>query len=226
MTTKDLRTSNTYYIVSAGPGAPAFADWPVTGAVAASGAAPIYFQPVLGNLVDGGVGTHTNPCLATAIEALEYIGAAAGFVDGQVIHLSLGTGYPPNTLRDGAANRFHIIDWVQYIIGESLDDAALQQSLLTRSLYGTRTDFRRYNPLLTRESVRDALGVPSDKLDPSRLTLDSIDPAAIDLMEAIGRAYAQGIDWRIGDVMPWDTRGGHPQPNILPVNWAGSPLDR
>jgi patatin-like phospholipase/acyl hydrolase len=76
MTTRDVRTANTYFIVSKGRGAGKFADWPVIGAVAASGDAPIFFPPVLRNLVDGGVGVNGNPCLAATIEALEYIGAA------------------------------------------------------------------------------------------------------------------------------------------------------
>jgi predicted acylesterase/phospholipase RssA len=226
MTTKDLRTSNTYFIVSAGPGASMFADWPVTGAVAASGAAPVYFQPVLGNLVDGGVGVYTNPCLATAVEAMEYIGAAAGFVDGAVIHLSLGTGWAPNNSADGSASRWHLVDWIQYAIGESQEDATLQQALVTRSIYGQRTDFRRYDPLLTVENVRDVLNVAPGAVDPARLGLDSTDAAEIELMEAIGRAYAQAVDWRVPAVMPWDTIGGRPKPGSLPVRWAGTPFDR
>jgi predicted acylesterase/phospholipase RssA len=226
MTTKDLRTSNTYFIVSAGPGAPAFADWPVTGAVAASGAAPVYIEPVLGNLVDGGVGVYTNPCLATTVEAMEYIGAAAGFVDKQVVHLSLGTGYSPNSTEDGAAGRYNLIDWIWYVIGESQEDATLQQAIATRSIYGERIDFRRYNALLTGASVRDALGIPPGTVDPSKLGLDSTGEAEIELMEKIGRAYARAIDWRIGGVMPWDTTGGQPQPGIQPVKWAGTPFDR
>jgi hypothetical protein len=226
MTTKDLRTSNTYFIVSAGPGAPTFADWPVTGAVAASGAAPVYIQPVLGNLVDGGVGVYTNPCLATTVEAMEYIGAPAGFVDGNVVHMSIGTGYSPNNTTDGAAGLYHIIDWIQYVIGESQEDASLQQAMVTRSIYGSRIDFRRYNVLLTEANVRAALHVPSGSVNPAKLGLDSTGTAEIDLMEKIGRAYAQAIDWRMGGVMPWDTVGGQPQPGILPVKWAGTPYNR
>ena len=33
LTTKDLRTANTYFVVSKGPGARAFADWPLVGTV-------------------------------------------------------------------------------------------------------------------------------------------------------------------------------------------------
>jgi predicted acylesterase/phospholipase RssA len=224
LTVKDLRTSNTYFVVSRGPGAPAFADWPVVGAVAASGAAPIFFPPILGNLIDGGTGVYGNPCLAVAVEAMEYIGVEAGFVDEEVVHLSLGTGYQPNDMADGAGARLKLFDWLAYVILEGLDEASIQQVLATRAIYGERTDFRRYNPLLTRASITNTLDihVPPD-VDPIRLGLDSTRPAEIALMEAVGRAYARLIDWREPALMPWDTPGGHPMPRIAPVDWRGTP---
>lgn len=222
VTTKDLRTGNTYYVVSAGPGMELFADWPLAGAVEASGAAPVYFPPVLGNLVDGGVGVYGNPCLVTATEAMEYIGESEGFVPGNVIHVSLGTGFQPNNLKDKEGSTYNIYDWVKYITTESLIDTSLQQTMITKAIYGDTTDFRRYNPLLTQESVRDILGVKtSPNVDPSTLGLDSTKPEEIDLMEEIGRAYARAIDWSIPGQMPWDTKGGHEQPAFLPVDWRG-----
>jgi hypothetical protein len=157
---------------------------------------------------------------------MDYIGAAAGFVDGQVIHLSIGTGYSPNTAADGAAARYHVLDWINYVINESLEDATLQQALETRAIYGQRTDFRRYNPLLTLPNVRDVLGLAPGSMDPAKLGLDSSDPAEISLMGAIGQAYARAVDWRISSIMPWDTTGGQPRPAVLPVKWAGTPFDR
>jgi uncharacterized protein len=226
LTTKDVRTSNTYFIVSKGPGAARFADAPLSGAVAASGSAPIFFPPVAGNLVDGGVGVYGNPCLATAIEAMEYIGASEGFVDGNVTLISLGTGYPPNTLQPGEAARFWLKDWIEYIIGEGLDDSGLQQVFVTRGIYRKRIDFRRYNPLLTRENALDKLGVtvPAN-IDPAKLTLDSRALPEINLMEQIGRAYAQKLDWAKEDVMPWETVGGHgmPQSALETIDWQNTP---
>jgi hypothetical protein len=232
MTTKDVRTSNTYYIVSKGPGAPMFADWPVAGAVAASGAAPIFFPPVLGNLVDGGVGVYGNPCLAASVEAMEYIGEDEGFMNRNVIHLSLGTGYTLNTAAEGKAAQFWLYNWINYIINESLLESALQQVLTTRAIYERRMDFRRYNPLLTAASVHDVLGVSLTGMpDPGALGLDSYEPKQVELMEAIGRAYAHKIDWTTKDYMPWVSDknapdfgqahdGGHPLPRVLPVNWS------
>jgi uncharacterized protein len=229
MTAKDVRVGDVYYIVSKGPGLKEFADWPLAGAVAASGAAPIYFPPVANNLIDGGVGTDSNPCLAATIEALEYIGKedpASGFVPGNIIHVSLGTGYIPTTRQDADASRFRLWDWLPYVIFEQLDDANLQQVYATRTIYGDQIDFRRYNPELTRASVGDKLGIAMDgKPDPSTFGLDTVAPDALKLMEAIGRAYAHKLDWTLSGQMPWNTIGGHPQPRLTKasVDWSKTP---
>ena len=137
LTTKDLRTSSTYYIINQGPGAPLFADWPLAGAVAASVAAPLFFAPVGGNLVDGGVGSFGNPCLATSVEAVEYLDMRPE----NLIHISLGNGFLPNTYGEGAGRGFWLKSWVEYLIAEGLDDAAMQQVYMTRAIYGAM-DFR------------------------------------------------------------------------------------
>ncbi|MCA0456687.1 MAG: patatin-like phospholipase family protein [Chloroflexi bacterium] len=234
MTTRDVRTANTYYIVSKGPGAGRFANWPVTGAVGASGAAPVYFAPVLGNLIDGGVGLTGNPCLAATVEAMEYIGASEGFVDGNVIHFSMGTGYSPRTHKDGDAAGFWLLQWVRYIINQTLDDTTLEQVLMTRQIYGKRIDFRRYNPYIEDENVRDILGVSLEGRPlPSSIGsgLEDFDQPKIELLEAIGRAYANKVEWTEPGYLPWldsgpdkgDGRdGGHPLPGIEAVNWSDS----
>lgn len=237
LTTKDMSTGNTYFIVNDGRGSAMFADWTLTAAVGASGAAPVYFPPVLNRLVDGGVGVFMNPCLAAAVEAMEYIGQdRAEFRDGNVIHVSLGTGYVPNVVKPDAVRRFWVLDWLRYIIDENLDDASLQQTLVTRAIYGRlpgrppgRTDFRRYNPLLTRESVADALGIDlTNRPDPHTLRLDSFQEEQITLMADIGRAYARRIDWSTPDLMPWDTPGGHRKAKDVtgvPIDFTGTTFD-
>jgi hypothetical protein len=232
LTTKDLRTANTYFVVSKGPGARAFADWPLVGTVGASGAAPIFFAPVLGNLIDGGVGAYGNPCLAATIEALEYIGAGEGFTPGNVIHLSLGTGFSLNTLADGAGARNWLYDWIRYLIYVGLADAGFQQVMDTRAIYGERIDFRRYNPLLTADSVGKILGVKLiGRPDPAKLDLNSFARDQVNLMEDIGRAYALKVDWMETGYLPWvdggpekgfPRDGGHPLPGIKMVDWAGT----
>ncbi len=222
MTTKDVRTGDTYYIVSAGPGLAAVADWPLAGCVAASGAAPIYFPPVAGSLIDGGVGVYANPSLAVATEALEYIGGE--FAPGNVILISLGTGYVPLRYPGGAA-RFWLKDWLEYLILKGLDDAALQQTFSTRAIYGQRIDFRRYNPELTTANLAQAFGL-TPTLDPANLALDSHQPEEVALMEQIGRLYARQLDWNQPSVMPWDTVGGHRAPSITaePIDWSKTPF--
>lgn len=219
MTTKDIRTGNTYYVVSAGKGAPTFAEWTVSGAVAASGAAPIFFPPVLNKLVDGGVGTFGNPAFGAHVEAVEYI----GWKEEDILHVSLGTGYPPDVRADNVAANWWLKDWIEYVIVESLDDAIIQQSFITRAVY-KRSDVRRYNPYLTRDNLELNLSIATaGRPDPALLNLDSNSPEQIALMEEIGRAYARKLDWTVSNVMPWDTVGGHPKPGIMPVDWRGTP---
>ncbi|MCB9454352.1 MAG: patatin-like phospholipase family protein [Anaerolineaceae bacterium] len=234
MTTHDVRTNNTYYVVSKGPGRAQFVDWPLSGAVTASGAAPVFFPPVLGNLIDGGVGAYGNPCLVASVEAMEYIGSAEGFVDNEVIHFSFGTGSVPSAYQNGAAGRFWLKNWLEYAIATGLDESALQQVIITRTLYQNRLDFRRYNPLLTSASVRDVLGVSLDgRPDPATLGLDSYAPEALALMEDIGRSYAHKIDWTQPGYLPWVSDktspdygqahdGGRPLPGTLPADWRGT----
>src|SRR5690606_21374562 len=114
-------------------------------------------------------------------------------------------------------------DWIEYVIIESIDDAALQQAFVARSVY-KRSDIRRFNPYLTRASLETQLGISmAGRPNPESLGLDSVSPDEISLMEAIGRAYARKIDWTQPNLMPWDTIGGHPKPGILPVDWRGTP---
>ena len=219
LTTKDLRTSSTYYIINAGPGAPLFAHWPLAGAVAASVAAPLFFPPVDGNLVDGGVGSFGNPCLATSVEAVEYLGMGAE----NLIHISLGNGYQSNVQAEGAGHGFWLKSWIEYLISEGLDDAALQQVFMTRAIYRSM-DFRRYNPALDRESIEHNLDLDCGDVDPAALALDSSSRAEIELMERIGYAYAAKIDWMKQRALPWNTIGGHAEPGYEHIDWTNSPF--
>ncbi|MCY3798438.1 MAG: patatin-like phospholipase family protein [Chloroflexi bacterium] len=219
LTTKDLRTSSTYYIINQGPGAPLFAHWPLAGAVAASVAAPLFFPPVDGNLVDGGVGSFGNPCLATSVEAVEYL----DMPPENLVHISLGNGYRSNVQAEGAGRGFWLKTWIEYLIAEGLDDAALQQVFMTRAIYRSM-DFRRYNPALDRESVEHNLDLDCGKIDPAALALDSSSREEIELMERIGYAYAAKIDWMKQRALPWNTIGGHAEPGYERSDWTNSPF--
>lgn len=209
-TIKDVRAGETLYVASRGPGYERVKDFPLGGAVAASGAAPIYFPPVGGNLIDGGVSLHGNPSLITAIEAWEYMGEPEGFLPGRVTMLSLGTGYVPDQRPDGAAAKFNLKDWLEYLILGTIDDSALASALTTKRLYGDRMDYRRYNVLLTPEALAE-LDIET-VINPARLSLDTIDLPALELMTRIGMAYAAAVDWAQPNVMPWDTRAGQMRP--------------
>ena len=219
LTTKDLRTSNTYYIINQGPGAAMFAHWPLAGAVAASVAAPLFFPPVQGNLVDGGVGSYGNPCLAASVEAVEYLQMRPE----NVIHLSLGNGYISNETDEGVGAGFWLKSWIEYLIFEGMDDAALQQVFMARAIY-SQMDFRRYNPLLSRENVEHNLAIDCGDVDPSALALDSSARDEVELMEQIGRAYAAKIDWMKERALPWNTVGGRATPGFSDSDWENSPF--
>ncbi len=219
LTTKDLRSSSTYYITNVGPGAPLFADWPLAGAVASSVAAPLFFPPVQGNLVDGGVGSFGNPCLATSVEAVEYLGMRAD----NLIHISLGNGYQSNVQTEGAGKGFWLKSWIEYLIHEGMDDAAMQQIFMTRAIYRAM-DFRRYNPALTRQNIEHNLDLEVGDVDPAALALDSCSEEEIELMQRIGYAYASKIDWMKERALPWNTIGGHAEPGYEHTDWTNSPF--
>lgn len=219
LTTKDLRTSSTYYITNVGPGAPLFADWPLAGAVASSVAVPLFFAPVQGNLVDGGVGSFGNPCLATSVEAVEYL----GLQPENLIHISLGNGYLSNVQSEGAGKGFWLKTWIEYLIHEGLDDAAMQQVFMTRAIYRAM-DFRRYNPALDQQNIEHNLELKVGDVDAAALKLDSCSPEEIDLMERIGYAYASKIDWMKERALPWNTIGGQAEPGYAHTDWTNSPF--
>lgn len=234
VTTRDVRTNGTYFIVSKGPGAPRFADWPVSGAVMASSAAPVFFPPVLGNLIDGGIGLHGNPCFASTVEAMEYISQVdADFRAGNVIHFSLGTGFAPNDFGEGAGGRFGIIGWILYILNQLLVDSDINQVLTTRAVYKDQVDLRRYNPSLAKPSVENVLHIPlKGRPDPEKLGfgLGQLSDEHVVLMEEIGRKYAQMIPWTEANYTPWISAegkdkgkardGGHSLPGVADVKWG------
>lgn len=222
ITARDMRSGALLHIMNAGPGAPLFADYPLAGVVAASSAAPVMFAPVAGDLIDGGVGMDVSPALAAAVEAMETLGAEAGFTDGRVMLLSLGTGYAPHGEAEGAAARYGLRRWLTYLTRRTLDDSALHTAWTAQRIYGRRIDFRRYNVLLTRQNAL-ALGVDPGRCVPERLALDSRRPEDIAFMEAVGRAYARGLDWTRPGLMPWDTAGGHARPAPAPIDWSTTP---
>lgn len=230
MVARDARTNGTIYFVNKGPGAELVKNTPVSGAVAASGAAPVFFPSVAGNLMDGGVGNEGNPCLATTIEAMEYIGQSEGFFDNNVVHISFGTGYVPDIKENGQFGRMNVVQQALYTLTAGLHDAAISQVTTTAKLYGNRIDFRRVNPSLDNESVRNILGVRiHPEINTKTLGLDSHSTKELDLMQAIGEGYAREIPWDKVGYMPWIVGGkdhgeahdgGHSLPKVLSIDWS------
>jgi hypothetical protein len=171
ITAKDVRRSETLFMVNGGPGADAFRDMPLLDAVLASSVAPVFLEPFR-VWVDGGVGSYGNPCFVGTVEATEYFTALLSpryqpkhddlsYLHDNVIHFSFGTGMRPNNIRD--EHKIHAMpfyEWLLYVVSESQDEANNDQVRLTEARFSRgnnwysqamnhrRVDFRRYQIVL------------------------------------------------------------------------------
>lgn len=201
VTTKDVRTGNTYHISSLNP---LFHNWSVSDAVQASVSATPYFVPFKNVFVDGGIGYSNNPqlaCLETATLAF-----------GDFTLISLGTGHIPNHFDD--TSDWSIFRWIEYIFKEIQDDVDNAQYLNAKKLY-KHIDIRRYNPSLSPMTL-SKMGLAQKEIDSiqqSMLDISSYD--AIASMKYIGKKYAEQINWSLPNVSPWDTLYGQPNPLII-----------
>ena len=144
----------------------------------------------LGHRVDGGVGVAGNPSYHAAVEAIHY--SAGRYTPGNTRLLSFGTGARPHPIDAMKAN---VLQWGLWALSEALEDANEWQTYVTRKEYDQtgRVDLRRYQLDLTPD-VLDELGVsmPSNR-HPDDLDMDAV--WAIEVLEDIGRAYADRIDF-------------------------------
>jgi patatin-like phospholipase/acyl hydrolase len=200
---KNTRSGRTDFFVRDHPGANAelWGTLSLKDAVLASIAAPTYFPAhsatVLGTehtWVDGGVGVAGNPCYQVAVEALHYSGGQ--YPVGETRMYSFGTGRAPHDIN---ADKASFLGWALWTLDEILDDAAEWQTYVTRQEYDRtrRLAFRRYQVDLA-DDVMQELGVtiPPSK-DVRKLGLDAV--WAVDLLEQIGRAFANKIDFDSDD---------------------------
>lgn len=198
ITAKNTATGRTDFFVKDGPGnARLWGRLSLRDAVLASIAAPTYFPAHRVELegkvytwVDGGVGVAGNPCYQVAVEALHY--SAGKYPPGQTQLLSFGTGRLPNPIDPGRATA---LGWARWTLAELLEDTAEWQTFITRREYALtgRLDFRRYQLDLT-PGVLARLGIPlPPDFDPADLGLDAV--WAVDLLERIGWAFAEAIDF-------------------------------
>lgn len=198
ITAKNTLTSRTDFFVRDNPvNDSLWGRLPLRDAVLASIAAPTYFPAHTARLdgreytwVDGGVGVAGNPCYHAAVEAIHY--SAGQYPPGQVQLLSFGTGRLPHPIDTARAN---LLQWGQWALSELLEDSADWQTYVTRREYGAdgRIDFRRYQ-LDLDPAVLEELGLMLPPgLDVRRLGIDAV--WAVELLERIGRAFADRIDF-------------------------------
>ncbi len=212
ITAKNTHTGRTDFFVRDHPGANA-SQWgklSLKDAVLASIAAPTYFPAhsvtvsgVEHTWVDGGVGVAGNPCYQVAVEALHYSGGA--YPEGDTRLYAFGTGRAPHAID---AERASFLGWALWTLDEILDDAAEWQTYVTRQEYNRtgRLAFRRYQIDLAQDVMRE-LGVDvPDGTDVGKLGLDAV--WAVDLLEQIGRAFANKIDFDAADGFQLTTKTG------------------
>lgn len=198
ITAKNTRTGRTDFFVRDAPGnASCWGTLSLKDAVLASIAAPTYFpahsatvRGVTHTWVDGGVGVAGNPAYHAAVEAMHY--SAGRYPPGQTIMFSFGTGRRPHPIE---AQRANFLQWGLWTLSEVLEDAAEWQTYVTRREYDLtgRIDLRRYQLDLAPD-VMEQLGVEIPAgVDAASIGLDAV--WAVDLLEAIGRAFADRIDF-------------------------------
>ncbi|GAB4571772.1 MAG: hypothetical protein Kow0077_09390 [Anaerolineae bacterium] len=215
LTVKDMARAETIFFVNRGPGAAVTGHASLARVAEASATAPVYFEP-LGDAVDGGVGTYGNACYVATVEALEYLGEP-GWEDGNIIHVSLGTGLSLQRLERGEARRWMPWQWPLWVVDELLEEATDNNVRLTVRHYGDRIDFRRYQVSLYDDIVRGELGVA---IPPGVVTndlgMDSASPEAVMVMREIGKHFAAGIDFSL-------TGKQLLEPGNAPPGYAGAP---
>lgn len=198
ITGKNTVTGQTDFFVRDNPGnANRWGKMSLKDAVLASIAAPTYFPAHSAEIdgrqhiwVDGGVGVAGNPCYQAAVEAIHYSNQA--YSPGNTQLLSFGTGRHPHPIKAEKAN---LLQWGKWILEEVLEDSGEWQTFVTRREYDrtSRVDFRRYQLDLAPDVV-ERLGVKVPPgTDVTQIGLDSI--ASIGLLEEIGRAFADALDF-------------------------------
>jgi hypothetical protein len=198
ITAKNTITNRTDFFVRDSPGNSCrWGRLLLKDAVLASIAAPTYFPAHRVTLngeehvwVDGGVGVAGNPCYQAAVEALCY--SAGQYTPGETRMLSFGTGRRPHPID---AERANVLQWGFWVLSEVLEDSADWQTYITRREYGVpeRIDFRRYQLDLAPD-VMEELGVEiPEGVDVTEIGMDAV--WAVALLEQIGRAFANSIDF-------------------------------
>lgn len=143
--------------------------------IAASSAAPTFFEPWnvpgVGVCVDGGVGIAGNPAYMACVESQERM-PEGKYPPAQTTVVSLGTGFYKKVNAPG-----HLVDWALWVMGELLEEPAEQQTELINRHYKT----------LGMHTLRFNVDMGEE------IGMDNI--AAVPKLVEIGRKAAAQVDW-------------------------------
>jgi hypothetical protein len=153
----------------------AFGKLKLADCIAASAAAPTFFEPWnvpgVGVCVDGGVGIAGNPAYVACVESQERM-PAGKYPPAQTTLVSLGTGFYKKLNAP-----VHLADWALWVVGELLAEPAEQQTeLIDRHYKSQGMHTLRFNVDMGEE-----------------IGMDNI--AAVPKLVQIGKKAAALIDW-------------------------------
>ncbi len=137
-----------------------YANWTLVQAVMASAAAPTYFPSILGQFIDGGVGSYNNPCYIAAYE-VQYV---LPWKPEETTLLSIGTGRGQGHIKQGDVDRYIPPRYIGPLIDAFTQCAADQQVDLVSKLFPT-LDFRRFQVDLKEPILLDDLSQLQTMLD-------------------------------------------------------------
>lgn len=218
---KDMHRAETIFFVNQGPGAKICQNFRLAQVIEASISAPVFFEPY-GDAVDGGVGTFGNVCYTATVEAMEYLRRHdKKWRDGNVIHLSFGTGMSSKSLPRGTVRYWLPWQWPLWLLNEAMEEASDTSIRLTLRHYRDQIDFRRYQVSLQDDVVKSELDVDIPPgFSSNKLRLSSAKPQQVKLMKDIGSAFASNLDFNMtGEQLidnPPPGYGGFPYPSRLP----------
>jgi hypothetical protein len=152
-------------------------ELPLWQIVRASSAAPTYFSPQPISVpdasgrpqpyefIDGGISTYNNPSLQVFLEATDpqyQFGWPIG--TGNLLLVSLGTGFNPITVPAGKASGYKLWNWARYVVKDLMGDANHEQNVLMH-LIGQPPAGKAPASIAETDAVRASGVVASDALD-------------------------------------------------------------
>jgi hypothetical protein len=173
---------------------------------------------------------HNNPSYTAAVEALRYSFPSTvppenrRYRAGKIVLFSFGTGAESNHMKPGEAMNKSNIGWIDYVIGEGMDQANVQQSYVVQEELDAREGsivFYRYQILLrddpvTRQALERLLGeaIPED-FSLRGIAVDSIDEKTFGFLDRLGLAfgvYLENNNFFLRDVPLSETRSSNAKP--------------